>query len=257
MGIIYANISCDMPRDPRMIRAGWQARAVYTEAVLYCRENLTDGIIDRVALVYWMPDMPIKLRVKLLDHLASVGALEAHELGWKWPDKVWQAWNPSKQEVADKREAEAKRKADYRAKKKGATDPSESVPMGQRVTATTCPRQEEEEPKGKPEPEGKEEATSVVSADMSKSEAAPAIDDDMGGIIEEIIHRCALRRTEQHPNDNPEGYRLSIEADMQRTERTAIIAMLNERPFLRAQPEKAATRYELGRRDARRAKAGA
>lgn len=78
-------------------------------------------------------------------------------------------------------------------------------------------------------------------------------DDDMGGIIDQIITRCAHRRTEQHRPDNPAAYKASIEADMNRTERDAIATMLRDRPFLRTQPEKAATRYELGRRDAARA----
>ena len=172
MGIIYANLSCDMPRDPRMLAAGWQARAVYVEAVLYCRENLTDGVIDRIALVCWMPDMPAKQKVQMLDRLVTVGALDTCDLGWKWPDKVWQAWNPSKHEVQTKREAEAKRKADYRAKKNGVPKASENVPMGQRVTALSCPVQEEEEPKEEPKPEGKGKKEPLISQNGS-SKATP------------------------------------------------------------------------------------
>lgn len=106
--MIYANIACDMPRDPRMLAAGWQARAVYTEALLYCRENLTDGVIDRLTIVCWMPDMPQKMKVGLLDRLADVGALECLDKGWKWPDKVWQTWNPTKADIEEMRDKKSK-----------------------------------------------------------------------------------------------------------------------------------------------------
>ncbi len=53
---LYGRFDCSMPRDRRMIAVGWQGRAVYFEATLYCRENLTDGLIERVALAQWMVD---------------------------------------------------------------------------------------------------------------------------------------------------------------------------------------------------------
>lgn len=90
---LHAQIACSMPRDPRMIAAGWQARAVYTEAILYCRENLTDGVIDRLAMPFWMPDMNPRTRVKHLDRLVELGALDPCEQGWKFPDHVWRRWN--------------------------------------------------------------------------------------------------------------------------------------------------------------------
>lgn len=96
---IYAQLSCEMPRDPRLIAAGWQARAVYVEALLYCRENLTDGTIDRLALIFWMPDMPVKARSKLLDALVAVGALEVCPAGWRFPSEVWRRWNPTKDDI--------------------------------------------------------------------------------------------------------------------------------------------------------------
>jgi hypothetical protein len=149
---IYAQLSCAMPRDSRMMAAGWQARAVYVEAMLYCRENLTDGVIDRLTVPCWMPDMPTKIRFKYLDQLLTVGALEAHEQGWRFPEPVWRKWNPLKSEVEAKREAEAKRKADYRARKNGETQASTDVPTGQAVYATHPSKQPEPEPKEEPEP---------------------------------------------------------------------------------------------------------
>jgi hypothetical protein len=161
MSGIYAQVSCSMTRDPRMIAAGWQARAVYVEAILYCRENLTDGIIDRLALPYWMPDLPVKARTKLLDHLVHVGALDACEQGWSFRQGVWSRWNPSRAEVEAKREAEKQRKANYRAKRREGTDVSEDVPMGQVDYATSRDKQ----PKKEPEPETKKEPSSRLSTD--------------------------------------------------------------------------------------------
>lgn len=104
---LYAKLSCAAPRDPRMIAAGWQARAVYVEALLYARENLTDGVIDRRALVFWMPDMPPRTRSRHLDRLVELGALEHHEAGWTFPKAVWSRWNPSRAEIDDMRQAKA------------------------------------------------------------------------------------------------------------------------------------------------------
>lgn len=157
---LYAQIACAMPRDPKMIEAGWRARAVYIEAILYCRENLTDGQIDRRALVCWMPDMPVRARTRELSRLAELGLLEVSHTGWYVPVKVWEKWNPSRADVDAKRALERKRKAAYRAKRATVPDVSADVPTGQRVPATSRDKQ----PKPKPEPEPKPEITMALAA---------------------------------------------------------------------------------------------
>ena len=250
---LYAQFDVAMPRDRRMIKLGLLGRGLYVEVVFYCRENLTDGRIDPLELAYVAPDVSIATKKRLLNRMVELGSMEHDGDGWRIPFDVWCRWNPTKQQVEDKRAAEAQRKANFRKSVRG---PSEDVPTGQTRTgadrASPVPDLSHRA-RNTPEPEPEPEPSSVVSADMSKSEATPGPDDDMGGIIDQIITRCAHRRTEQHRPDNPAAYKTSIEADMNRTERDAIATMLRERPFLRTQPEKAATRYELGRRDAARA----
>jgi hypothetical protein len=206
MSGIYAQVSCSMTRDPRMIAAGWQARAVYVEAILYCRENLTDGIIDRLALPYWMPDMPVKARSRLLDHLVHVGALDACEQGWSFRQGVWSRWNPSRADVEAKREAEKQRKAEYRSRQRKSPDVSEDVPMGQVDYATSRDRQPEKEP----EPETKKETSSRLSTDQIDDEQPV---DKFDHVVGKVV---AIRAQHTYPR-NPQAWatkvRTSVVAD--------------------------------------------
>jgi hypothetical protein len=47
---LHAQLACALPRELTKKGVNWQQRAVYMEAVLYCRENLTDGVITRAEL---------------------------------------------------------------------------------------------------------------------------------------------------------------------------------------------------------------
>lgn len=114
----FAQIACDLPRDPKMLAAGWQARAVYTEAILFCRENLTDGEITRIQLPLWMPDLPPAKREPHLTKLAELGILETTDDGWAIPRKVWRRWNPTRAQIDRQRAAERRRKAEYRRRKR-------------------------------------------------------------------------------------------------------------------------------------------
>jgi hypothetical protein len=150
---LHAQIACAMPRELARKGIGWQARAVYAEAVLYCRENLTDGVISRGELPFWMADMPVKLRSRYLIDMVTLGALLPHDEGWRFPDHVWRKWNPTKAQVDEKRAEEAQRKADYRNRKRGVSQESPNgTNPGQVVAATGCPRQPEPEPEPEPEP---------------------------------------------------------------------------------------------------------
>lgn len=195
--MIYANIACDMPRDPRMLAAGWQARAVYIEALLYCRENLTDGRIDRITIVCWMPDMPAKQKAQLLDRLIDVGALEQCDEGWKWPDKVWQTWNPTKADIDTMRDKKSKaggrgnherwhtgKNARPRPDCEWCAEPSQSyrtVRHGANRNGSPEP-----EPEGKPEPETKEEIPNPPSVSSSVA-MDPAGGDSSSSRIDEVV----------------------------------------------------------------------
>jgi hypothetical protein len=43
---LHAQFACSMPRELMKRGVKWQDRAIYSEAILYCRENLTDGEFD-------------------------------------------------------------------------------------------------------------------------------------------------------------------------------------------------------------------
>lgn len=109
---LYAKIDCASVRDPKMIAAGPLGRLIYWQAVLYCRENLTDGRIDALLLPLIALDIPNPK--KHMGRLVELGALEPIDGGWQIPDRVWRRWNPLKSEVDEKRAAEAERKAAYR-----------------------------------------------------------------------------------------------------------------------------------------------
>ena len=100
-GGLYARFDCGMPRDPKMSQAGALARLIYMEAVMYSKENMTDGLIERVALAHFTVDVDQKTKMKELNRLAKLGALEKVELGWRIPEEVWRRWNPLKVEVGD------------------------------------------------------------------------------------------------------------------------------------------------------------
>lgn len=180
---IYAQIACDLPRDPKMLMVGWQARAVYVEAVLFARENLTDGEIIRVALPLWMHDMNTKTRTKYLEQLANVGALERTDDGWRFPDRVWKKWNPTRSEVEEKREAERQRKAEYRRQRQAVRDVSQDCPNGTSAgvprVSQARPRQPEPEPepkpKEKPEPEPEPETFTSVRQNITSEVPDPTL----------------------------------------------------------------------------------
>lgn len=104
---LYAKIDVAIARDPRMIAAGPMARLLYIQAFAYCRENLTDGLIDRLLLPIIAVD--IKSPALLMSKLVKVGALEETCDGWRIPLRVWRKYNPMRADVeamvVDKRAA--------------------------------------------------------------------------------------------------------------------------------------------------------
>ena len=134
---LYVQFDCAFPRDHKFRAAGPLGRIVYVEAAMFCRENLTDGVIHRLNLVDFAVDVPNKKRH--MAKLVEVGALEEIDVGWKIPEHVWRQWNPLKSEVDEKRQAEAERKAEYRRRRRESS-PSPNgadsdVPPGQAVAA--------------------------------------------------------------------------------------------------------------------------
>lgn len=114
---LHVSLSCQLPDKPQIIDAGDIAELVYYRAVMRCREYLTDGVIDRRIISRWFAGIRGKPATHL-DRLVAVGLLEPHDQGWCIPLAVWTAWNPTAEQVAEKRQQEADRKAEYREKKR-------------------------------------------------------------------------------------------------------------------------------------------
>lgn len=104
----YAQIDCDLPRDPKMLRAGPLPRLLYIQCVLYGRENLTDGRIEEVLLPLIAIDIPKPQA--LMGKLVAVGLVETTDYGWRIPPHVWGKRNPTRAAVDEKREADRVRK---------------------------------------------------------------------------------------------------------------------------------------------------
>lgn len=199
---LHAQIACAMPRELAKKGLAWQDRAVYTEAIYYGRENLTDGKIERTTLAFWMPDMPVKERTRRLDAMRDLGALLDHPEGWQFPEHVWRKWGKMRAEVEVHREAEAQRKADYRNRRRNE---SGDVPsLSQRDT--TSPRRNRAdsrkqpypkpypEPEPEPYPEPYPEPITGTSSSVSQR-AHPPTDDD---VAKAALQTLAGSWAEQH-----------------------------------------------------------
>lgn len=230
-GGLYARFDCGMPRDPKMSQAGALARLIYMEAVMYSKENMTDGLIERVALAHFTVDVDQKTKMKELNRLAKLGALEKVELGWRIPEEVWRRWNPLKVEVDAKRAAAAEKKAQYRAAKKAGTtesvhDVSPSDTLGTRqvvqgLSSTPEPEPEPEpktEPKTEPVPEPEPEPEIPSTSSKLTLVATPPPEEEEEGevafdrLIDETIHHATelrLARAKKRPEGigNPTRYR--------------------------------------------------
>lgn len=254
---MFAKIALDFPDDPKVINAGFIAELVYVRCTLYAKAARTDGVINRARLKRWLAGIPGKPD-KHMAALVAVGLVEIHDEGWNIPLKVWCRWNKTADEIAE--ESQTKSTAGTKGNHVKHHVDKGVVVAGCRYClaqasqgASEVLAERSQEPrKSSPETETETETYSPVVSHAVSSSAPPTIDDD-GSIIASIVKRCAAIRTEAHRPSNPVAYQQSIETDMLASEREAIHALLVQRPFLKTQPDKAATRYELARRDAQRA----
>lgn len=151
MGQLYAQIECDLMRDPDLIGAP-MARLLYIQCVLYGRENLTDGLIDRRLLPLIAVDIPTP--AKHMATLAAKGKVELDPEGWRIPPDVWTKRNPTRAEVEAGRQAATVRKRSQRDRQRSHTDvppgQSDDVTRGQNGDSPAHARKPEPEPETKP-----------------------------------------------------------------------------------------------------------
>lgn len=112
---LYAKIDVALQRDPDLVGLPL-ARLIYIQAVCYCRENLTDGQIDRRVLPLIAVDIP--QAAKHMNALVTAGKLGVTCAGWRIPERIWKRFNPTKVEVDELRRAEAERKQAWRDKRR-------------------------------------------------------------------------------------------------------------------------------------------
>jgi hypothetical protein len=176
---LHAQIACAMPRELARKGIGWQDRAVYTEAIYYGRENLTDGVISRGDLPFWMADMPVRERTRRLDALRDNGALLPHPNGWCVPEHVWRKWGKTRSEVESIREArtEAGLIGNHERWHTGATGkPSHKCPLciatrSHGANGSDSGANRVGSPKPKPEPKPEPEPSSLTSSSTSTVDA--------------------------------------------------------------------------------------
>ncbi len=215
MAELYAQIACAMPRELAAKLLGWQDRAVYTEAIYYGRENLTDGVIDRGTLAFWMPDMATRERVRRLNALRDRGALLDHPDGWVFPDHVWRKWGKTRAQVDEAREKEAERKKEYRDKKRAATEASEDVPTGQAVPATS-PRRPVPTSHSNSNNHSNNQSQShnkSSSADENLRPALRVVEDDDDRIHQAIQIHATVEANRKAQPEGRSGYRITTAAN--------------------------------------------
>lgn len=190
--MLYAKIDVALARNERLLTAGPLARLLYVQAVLYARENLTDGRIPRIALPIVAIDIPTP--AKLMRRLVETGALDETDGGWQIPAHVWRKWAPTAEQIHAK--TEAKRSAGIRGNHnrwhtaKGITDPTcrycDPNPIAQCDTNPIAPASRTDRHSSEPEPE-------TLSQRPDRSD--PTLDDDLAARerADEAIHILAKR----------------------------------------------------------------
>lgn len=212
---LYAQMSCTLPDKPEIIDAGPDCELVYYRAILRCRDNLTDGVIDRRRVARWFAG--IRGRPKAhLDRLVEVGLLEPHPDGWRIPLSVWIEWNPTREEVDAKREAESERKRLWRERQRdeAATESRQHRDNGTSASATDTRRDRDEH------------ATDSQSQSHSQSTKSS----NGSGTPRRTDKRCSEAITEHIASlgnvRSPGGLRRTIERD----EGPALAAWFTEHP---------------------------
>ena len=216
---LHAQIACAMPRELAAKGIGWQDRAVYTEAIYYGRENLTDGVIARASLKFWMPDMGVAEKTRRLDALRAARALEHHDEGWQFPEHVWRKWGKTRAEVEQKRAEEAQRVREYRERRRQQHNPVDQAEQpdvrdvyartemyDREPYATPEPKPKpypEPKPYPKPEPEPDDDDTRQTQDHPSSSSS-----NRYARRVAEHYANLIMKRPENHGRDN--RYRAGI-----------------------------------------------
>lgn len=257
MARLYVPLDVEFASDPKILSAGPHASYLYICALAYCKRAGKGGVLDRRQLRAIAPGLGGNV-TKLAAICVEVGLWEETDDGWSIPS--WTKHNLTADQLEQrKRDASAKsQKANHirhhvEKDVKAAECPlcypddsgSQQGPLAVPTGTIPGPKEKRRDREGK----GIEKELKNASSSVDGSSSAPAGSAD-DGVIDKIIKICAARRTEaQLPRpDDPNAYADTIGRQMQRTERSAVAAMLLTYPHYRATPEKAASAYETRRK---------
>jgi hypothetical protein len=180
----YANIDCSLPFDPKIAKVGIQGEALYVRSILWCRANLTDGVIYLSSI----PHLTVGMRrwQSTITALVGVELWSTHPDGYCIPVYKWTRWNPLAVEVKAKRQGEAARKQAYRDRVSGSrpNGTGASRPTGtDSGTGWTRDGQRETET----ETETETSSYSSFSFNSRTSEVAEEEEQDLDEIDNEVI----------------------------------------------------------------------
>lgn len=111
----YLNLDDNFSDHPKVDALSDGAFRLHVAGLLHCAKHLTDGVIERARVPRLIPTYKTRLLTELLDAslwLPRADDLEIHD---------YLDWNKSKAWWTEKREKDAKRLADWRAKQNGET----------------------------------------------------------------------------------------------------------------------------------------
>lgn len=194
---IYAQVSCSLPDKVAIIEAGDIAELVYYRSILRCRDNLTDGIIDRRLIDRWFAGIRGKPSTHL-NRLRDVGMLLDHPDGWCIPEEVWCKWNPTKAEVEARRTAETERKRRWKEQRDSGGSDDAATDERQRRG-----ERRDKQPEKEPETETKKETSSHLSTDPREpGEPVDKFDHVVGKVV-------AIRAQHAYPR-NPQAWATKV-----------------------------------------------
>lgn len=238
-GNLYARFDVAMCRDPRMIEAGPAARMLYVQAVMYAKENLTDGLIN--ARVLHLVAIDLRNPRQLMSKLCQVGAMEEVEDGWQIPETVWRKWNPTRDEVEETRAQ--KREAGIIGNHKRwhtADDPNVKCVLCQeagwvrtrRTTIAPCDRTGIAPVSPETKTETKTETSSAILPTRSTEPVDnPADDDEDETFIGHVIERITHNRTHHHTGiKNPTAYKAKTRQAVRTEHTTQILELHHQYP---------------------------
>lgn len=201
---LYVSLACKLPDKAEIIEVGDIAELVYYRAIMRCRENLTDGVIDRRVISRWFAGIRGKPAAHL-DRLQGVGLLVGHPDGWSIPGEVWREWNPTAAEVDAKRDAETERKRRWKEQQR---DNSATASRQARDRQPESKSKSESKSESKPESKPESESSTQVSSSVVESVPAEPATTTTDLRIEAAINAHAAIAAQGA--ENPTGYAATV-----------------------------------------------